>query len=261
MNEITSGMRLPAKIAFPFALLIATIPSQLRAQAPAGPIHPQRANNDTNAPVAEEKKPLPRHDLWGNWTLNVAKSDDPRKKMGQSDKGNGSGNGPTWHGGVGYPGGRGGYPGHGRGYPRESNADRNRTDDLVFPQNSLSLARKDAEIDLTDDEDRKRVLYTDGRKLQKSKDDKYKELAAHWDASRLVTGEKGPYGLKIQRSFEISPNGQQLYETLAIDRGGTGGFVLIRYIFDPTKEEKLATSDTKAAPAPSSSPSSTDDKP
>lgn len=240
-------MKLPGKLTLPLALLLAAMPSQLRAQAPAGPIHPQRADNDTNAPVAEEKKPLPRHDLWGNWTLNVNKSDDPRKKLGQSDKGNRGGNGPTWHGGVGYPGGRGGYPGHG-GYPRESNADRNRTDDLVFPQNSLLLARKDAEIDLTDDEDRKRVLYTDGRKLQKSKDDKYKEQAARWDASRLVTEEKGPNGMKIQRSFEISPNGQQLYETLAIDRGGTGGFVLIRYIFDPAKDEKPPASATNTAP-------------
>lgn len=216
----------------------------LRAQAPPGPIHPSRTDADTNARAPVQKKPLPRHDLWGNWTLNVAKSDDPRKKMYPSGSGSRD-NHPNWGGG--YPGRGGVYGGRG-GYGGENNADCNRTDELIFPANTLTLARKDAEIDLTDDESRKRVLFTDGRKLQKSKDEKYKELAARWDAERLVTDEKGPYGLKLTRSFEISPNGQQLYETLAIDRGGTGGFVLIRYIFDPAKPDAQPATVEKSVP-------------
>lgn len=239
-------MKIQSILALSASLLFLAIPTRISAQAPPGPIHPLRSDNDSNAPVAAEKKTLPRHDLWGNWTLNIYKSDDPRKKLNQSDRGNRGGNGPTWGGG--YPGARGGYPDR-RVYGRESSADRNRTDDLIYPPNSFTLVRKDAEIDLTDDEDRTRVLFTDGRKIQKSKDDKYKELAARWDASRLVAEEKGPNGMKLTRSFEISPNGQQLYETLAIERGGTGGFVLIRYIFDPAKEEKPTTTAEKAAPA------------
>ena len=242
----------PAIKFFPAAaaiLYLAATPS-LRAQAPPGPIHPARTDADTHAAAPVEQKPLPRHELWGNWKLNVARSDDPKEKMRQSRGSNRGGNAPVWGG---YPGGRGGYPG-GRVYGRESNADRNRTEELIYPANTLTLAHNDAEIDITDDENHKRALFTDGRKLQKSKDDKYKQLAAHWDGGRLVTDEKGPDGLKLTRSFEISPNGQQLYETLAVDQTVTeGGFVMLRYIFDPAKQE--------AQPATAAKPSSGDVKP
>ena len=208
------------------------------AQAPPGPIQPKRLDADKSAPPAEEKKSRPRHDLWGNWNFNVKKSDDPRKKL-QGTRGEG----PTWSG---YPGSRGGYPGARDPYGSSAIADR--LHDLIDPANSLALAHKDAEVDVTDDADRKRALFTDGRKLQKSKDDHYREQAAYWDGPRLVTDEKGPYGMKVTRSFEISWNGQQLYETLAVDLGNIGeGFVMIRYIYDPANQN--AEVDTTAKPA------------
>ena len=150
------------------AIASLAIPIPLRAQAPAGPIRPMRTDADTNAPAEAEKKPLPRHELWGHWTLNAKRSDDTTAKL---QKARGTRATPMW----------GGFP-RGGGADRESVADHNREDDVIYPQNSLALAHKDAEIDLTDDQGRKRVYFTDGRKLQKSKDDKYKELAARWDA-------------------------------------------------------------------------------
>jgi hypothetical protein len=210
------------------------IPTTLRAQAPAGPIHPLRTDTDTHAPAETEKKPLPRHELWGTWTLNPKKSDDTTAKL---QKARGTHSTPAW----------GGFP-RGRGPDRETVEDHNREDDLIYPQNSFALAHKDAEIDLTDDQGRKRVYFTDGRKLQKSKDDKYKELAARWDAGRLVSEEKGPSTIKLTRSFEISGDGQHLYETLAVDLGAVSGFVLLRYIYDPSKPN---TEDaTVAKPSP-----------
>lgn len=231
-------------------LLAATIvtayvatPAALRAQAPPGPIHPKRTDADKSLPPPEEKKPLPRHDLWGNWTLNLQRSDDPRKKMQDPHS---TRSAPVWGG---YPGGRGGYP-DSRGDPN----DRDRTHAMIDPANSLLLARKDAEVDVTDDENHKRAFFTDGRKLQKSKDEKYKEQAARWDGPRLVTDEKGPWGMKLTRSFEISPNGQQLYETLAVDRTNSGGgFVMIRYVYDPAKEDAQSSTPAK--------PNSADEKP
>ena len=203
------------------AIASLAIPIPLRAQAPDGPIHPLRTDADTNAPAEAEKKTLPRHELWGNWTLNAKRSDDTTAKL---QKARGTRATPMW----------GGFP-RGGGADRESVADHNREDDVIYPQNSLALAHKDAEIDLTDDQGRKRVYFTDGRKLQKSKDDKYKELAARWDAGRLVSEEKGPNTIRLTRSFEISPDGQHLYETLAVDLGAVSGFILLRYIYDPTK--------------------------
>ena len=253
-NEPAMKMSTQYSLMAATAILCLALPAPLRAQAPPGPIHLERSIADTHAhaPAPVEKKPLPRHELWGNWTLNAAKSDDPQKKLRQASASNRGGNGPVWGG---YPGGRGGYPGGRGGFGgRESNADRNRTEELIYPANSLALVHNDAEVDITDDENHKRALFTDGRKLQKSKDDKYKQLAAHWDGGRLVTDEKGPNALKLTRSFEISPNGQQLYETLAVDQSVTeGGFVMLRYVFDPAKQE--------AQPATATKPSSADAKP
>jgi hypothetical protein len=203
------------------AIASLAIPTALRAQAPDGPIHPLHMDADSHAPAAIEKKPLPRHELWGNWTLNPARSDDTRAKLEKARSSNG--NGRVWT----IPGGRGG--------DHQSAAEHNRADDLIYPQNSLALAHNDAQIVLTDDEGRKRVYFTDGRKLQKSKDDKYKELKARWDGGRLVSDEKGPNTISLTRSFEISPDGQHLYETLAVDLGAVSGFVLLRYIYDPAK--------------------------
>jgi hypothetical protein len=197
-------------------------PASLRAQAAAGPIHPLHMDADSHAPAAIEEKPLPRHELWGNWTLNAAKSDDTRAKLEKARSSNG-GSGRVWT----IPGGRGG--------DRQSAAEHNRADDLIYPQNSFALAHNDTQVVLTDDEGRKRVYFTDKRKLQKSKDDKYKELAARWDGGRLVSEEKGPNIIKLTRSFEISPDGQHLHETLAVDLGAVSGFVLLRYVYDPAK--------------------------
>jgi hypothetical protein len=221
------------------AIASLAIPTALHAQAPAGPIHPLRIDADAHAPTEAEKKPLPRHELWGNWTLNARKSDNTTAKL---EKARGTRSAPTW----------GGFP-RGRGGDRETPEDRNRDDEVIYPQNSFALARKDAEIDLIDDEGRKRVYFTDGRKLKKSKDEKYKELAARWDGGRLVSEEKGPSTIRLTRSLEISADGQHLNETLAVDLGAVSGFILLRYIYDPAKPNTKDATATK--------PNSTDGKP
>lgn len=93
---------------------------------------------------------------------------------------------------------------------------------------------------MTDDQGRKRVFYTDGRKLQKPKDDKYQEIAARWDDKRLVAEEKGPSGRKITRTFELAPDGTQLYETLHMEGGRSGSAVVIRFVYD-TSESSAAS--------------------
>ena len=62
--------------------------------------------------------------------------------------------------------------------------------DLVRPASSLSIALKDkTEVNLTDDQYHKLVLFTDGRQLQKPKDETYQEIAAHWSGDQLVSDE------------------------------------------------------------------------
>jgi hypothetical protein len=116
----------------------------------------------------------------------------------------------------------------------ESDEDRQKMQEIVSASNSLNIAeaKKDAEIDIFDDQQRKQALFTDGRKPQKSKDLNYQEVSAHWDGNRLVTDEKSPSGKKISRTYELSYDGTQLYETVRMTRGRSDSHISIRYVFD-----------------------------
>lgn len=214
------------------------IPASLCAQAPAGPLpaaQPQASPSPT--PTAQNQpRAQSRTSILGRWKLNRDESDDPHKKM--EDARASSASRPRNGSGVsigGFPiGGHGGYGARGG----ESDEDRQRTQDLITPANSLTLEQKDPknpEVDLTDDQNRKRALFTDGRKIQKadSKDDSYQEIAAHWDGSRLVTDEKSPRGGKMSRTFELSYDGTQLYETLRLTTGHSNTALDVRYVYEP----------------------------
>jgi hypothetical protein len=218
------------------------LPGFVRAQAPPGPLPPTQP---VDSPPPSAAKPLPpkmpvrpRTSIIGAWKLDRDDSDDPRKKMQEARGSGGNGGyGGNRRMGGGYPGG--GYPGGGyggrRGGPQgESDEERRRMQELMNPSNTLTLAEatRDVEIDLFDDQERKRAFFTDGRKLQKSKDANYQEIAAHWDGKRLVTDEKSPRGGKMSRSYELSYDGTQLYETLHMTVGHNDTPLVIRYVYD-----------------------------
>jgi hypothetical protein len=120
-----------------------------------------------------------------------------------------------------------------------SDSDRGILRELTDPPEGLNIMQKDSkggEVDLTDDMARKRVFFTDGRKTEKSKDDSYQEIDAKWDGKSLISEEKTSRG-KFSRTFELAPNGQQLYETVRIDGSvysgkGSGPQVYIQYVYD-----------------------------
>ena len=89
--------------------------------------------------------------------------------------------------------------------------------ELVRPESSQTIELKDAEVDSTDNRANKLVFYTDGRKIQKSKDDSLKQISAHWNGGQLVTDERGPKGRKMSRTIELSSDGKQIYETWHIE--------------------------------------------
>jgi hypothetical protein len=125
-------------------------------------------------------------------------------------------------------GGRGGY-GRGGG---ESDEERQKMRELISPPATMTLSMTGAEVDLVDDRDRKQAFMTDGRKLQKSKDPNYQEIAAKFDGNRLVTREKNPRGDKMSRTFELAEDGRQLYETLHMTTGGNNTPLALRYVYD-----------------------------
>jgi hypothetical protein len=105
--------------------------------------------------------------------------------------------------------------------------------ELLSPPATMTFSMTGAEMDLLDDHDRKRAFMTDGRKLKKSKDYNYQEITAKWDGNRLVTEEKSPRGGKMSRTFELSPDGRQLYENLHIEGSGRNTRSLdVHYVYD-----------------------------
>ena len=218
------------------------LPASVRGQAPAGPLpaaQPQPPSSPDARPQAQtQSAPVkPRASIMGAWKLNADESDDPRKKMQDARGGNGGGGGGRGGVRMGIPGMGGGPYGGGRrggGGGNESDQDRERMQEVLAPSRSLTVAEatKNVEVDVFDDQERKTAIYTDGRKLQKSKDASNQEIAAHWDGNRLVTDEKTPRGEKMSRTYELSYDGTQMYETVRMTRGRSGSQVSIRYVYD-----------------------------
>jgi hypothetical protein len=202
------------------------------AQAPAGPVvaSPQPVGAATAKAPEPVPLPPPRQSILGAWKLNRDESDDPRQRARDSqDSGNGGYGGR--HPGGGWPGG-GGMGGHRGGYGGESDEQRQKMRELFSPPKTMTFSMTGAEVDLLDDRDRKRALMTDGRKLKKSKDENYQEIAAKWDGNRLVTEEKDPRGNKMSRTFELSEDGRQLYETLHLKMGRSNTDTSFRFVYD-----------------------------
>ena len=206
-----------------------------KAQAPAGPLTsaPQAAPGTTVKAPEPPPLPPPRQSILGAWKLNRDESDDMRNRSQDSSNRTYGGGRP---GGGGWPGG--GYGGHHGGYGSgESDQDRQKMQELLSPPRTMTFSMTGAEVDLMDDHDRKRAFMTDGRKLQKSKDDSYQEIAAKWDGNRLITDEKSPRGGKMSRTFELSPDGRQLYENLHIEGSGRNSHAMdIHYVYEIVPE-------------------------
>jgi hypothetical protein len=216
-----------------FAALSLLAAGVAHAQSPSGPITaaPAQPNPATTANAPNPAPlPAPRTTILGAWKFNPDDSDDPSKRRQDSGGSNGGYGGRGRMGGSWPGGGGGGYGGHRGG--GEGDEQRQKMHELFTPARSITLSMTGAEVDLVDDRDRKRAFMTDGRKLQKPKDDSYQEIAAKFDGNRLVTDEKDPRGNKMSRTFELSSEGRQLYETLHMTSGRSNTSLVIRYVYD-----------------------------
>jgi hypothetical protein len=219
-----TGWLLPCMTMATWLLAAQTVP----AQAPPGPQSAPPAPQGGPPPPAIQKvaSAKPRQTILGAWKLNKDESDNPRDRMRQNQDRGGYGGGRR---GGGYPGGRGGYGGR-----PESEEDRARMYEMMEPPREIKLAMTGAEVDLFDNLDRKRAFITDGRKLQKSKDTSYAEIAAHWEGKRLVTDEKDALGNKMSRTFELSEDGLQLFEKIHMTMGRSGAPAVFEFVYDAT---------------------------
>jgi hypothetical protein len=234
-------------------------PAGTRAQAPAGPLpaaQSQAPSSSQEVQPQQQSAPVkPRTSIMGPWKLNRDESDDARQKMQDARGAGGGGGGRAGGGGggvrMGIPGipgmgGGGGRRGGGGGGGNENDSDREKMQEVLDPSRALTLAeaKKDIEVDVFDDQQRKTAIYTDGRKLQKTKDSNNQEILAHWDGNRLVTDEKTPSGKKMSRTYELSYDGTQLYETLKLTRGRSDSQISIRYVYDQANAQTAQSPQT-----------------
>ena len=220
-------------------------------QAPPGPLPPSHPlPPPPPAPPARKKPEVePRKSLAGYWKLNMDESDDAKQKLEDARKTQAGSGGPGGgmggpRVGIGFPcmgcGPNGPYGGGGptRG---DDTYDSEHMWELIRPEYSQNITLGDTEVDSTNDHGNKIIYWTDGRKIQKSKDknqdDSLLEVSARWQDKQLVTDEKGPRGKKISRTFELSPDGKQFYETWTLETNSRSGAPIhIRYVYDAAVE-------------------------
>jgi hypothetical protein len=195
--------------------------------------------------------------LDGTWKLDRDQSDDAREKLRSATQnrdqdspmgrhGGMGGGGPMGGGGgigVGIPGiggmGRPGGPGGPGGSSRGSGSDEQhaRLRELLEAPEQLKVAQRGPEVDMTDPQYREREMFTDGRKIEKSKDAMQIPVKAHWDHETLVTEEQGPNGEKISHSYELAADGKQLTDTLTLESKHLKAPVIIRSVYDKAGSE------------------------
>jgi len=205
------------------------LPLGVSAQnAPAGPIAPgtpsdQASSSHAQAPV---DSPVAHPNLAGTWQLNKKQSDDPREKMREArgDQENGGG----------------GWGGRGMGRSRQSQGGGN---DMTNEFAQLTITETDSMAKVTGKSGRVLALYSSSDQAQKQSegsDSKQPDNAeerspvAQWQQDHLVVTTQTRRG-STTRSYQLSPDGKQLFVTTRIENQRLSQPVVIRFVYDPIK--------------------------
>jgi hypothetical protein len=219
------------------------------AQAPPGPITPPPDAMPSGPPTPPPPRMEPRKNILGAWRLNRDDSDDPRQKSNQrkandpnSNRSGGGLGGPH----IGFPGGTiggpgvgGGQPGHGS--PKESDEDKERYRELIDPSVRLRMERKgdkDPIVTMFGDQGRKTIFYTDGHKPDTAAGVGIDVVEARWDEGKLVSDSQLPKKGSMRRTYEISPDGLQLYEEVELVTGKDKNPATFRFVYDAVNGEE-----------------------
>ena len=148
--------------------------------------------------------------LSGTWKFNATQSDNPRSKyqgmhQGEqppSGQGSSSGQGSgRWHGGSSQGNSDREHGGHGGTFE---------------PPQSLTITYTPPELKITDDKGKERTLYTDGRKSEREIDSPRRgkvtiTSTASWSDDQLVEESQMPDGGTMTVTYELAPDGKQLF--------------------------------------------------
>jgi hypothetical protein len=219
------------------------------AQAPPGPIAPVASQRSANEPPPPPPvKIVPRTNILGAWKLNRDESDDPKarsnqRKVNDPNQGHGGNSGPH----IGFPGGGMGGPGvgggqRGNGGPqKDTSEDRQRYMELIDPSIRLKLARKtekDPIVEMFGDQGRKTIFYTDGHKPDAPAGVGTDVVEAKWDGDKLVSSSPLPKKGSLTRTYEVSPDGLQLWEEVEMVIGKDKNPSRFRFVYDAVAREE-----------------------
>jgi len=216
------------------------------AQAPPGPITPPPDAAPSGPATPPPPKITPRKNILGAWRLNRDDSDDPRQKSNQrktndpsSNRSGGGLGGPR----IGFPGGTIGGPGAGGGphggSPKTTDEDKERYRELIDPSVRLRMERKndnDPVVIMLGDQGRKTIFYTDGHKPDASGVGT-DVVEARWDGGKLISESQLPKKGSMRRTYELSPDGLQLYEEVELVTGKDKNPSNFRFVYDAVKSE------------------------
>jgi hypothetical protein len=228
------------------AIVITVCAGRAFAQAPAGPL-PSAAPADQPPPAAKPRTPAQiggKPNLSGAWTLNKDDSDDPREKMQQAGNSGGQRRG-GWSAGGGMGGGgwggmgggrRGGGAGGGRGQGSSSDGER---DGMMNDLSHITIEQTATSAKVADESGRVLAVYSseDSSRANSPSSSSNSESAppmAQWKDAQLVVVTPGRREGSTTRTFELSPDGKQLYVTTKIQNPRFKNPVTIRFVYDPT---------------------------
>jgi hypothetical protein len=200
--------------------------------------------------------------LAGKWSFNADQSDDANSQIqkaeqNSSSSGNYPGGGSTAGGGYpgggypgggypggGYPGGRGGIGmggigggGMGRGGRGQRSAGQGPSSEdlekLARDPKTLTISQDDQKLSIVDDNGDVNTLYPDGKKhKQQDANGDTVEYKTHWDDQRLVAESKLKHSGKLTSTYELSPDGKQLFLTTRLDNSALAAPLIIRRVYD-----------------------------
>ena len=167
-------------------------------------------------------------DFSGTWQLNEDLSEDPRSEMRdrtQSRRGGGMGRGG---GGMGRGGGGMGR-GSGMGDPE---AMRDRMRRMEQGSKTLRILHVEPQMTVHTADDREQLIYTDGRKQERTGGVGPVETRGKWKKGKLVVQDRMETGMTITRTFFYVPQDPHLYVDMEIE--GRGSSLRFQRVYDRT---------------------------
>jgi hypothetical protein len=149
--------------------------------------------------------------------------------------GAGMGRGGVGTGGMGGPGGMGrGGTGRGPGGAAQSEGVNGEDlEALATDPKALTIDQNDKQISIADDADHTENLYPDGKKHKGDDSSGPKTgIKTHWNGNRLVAESKLGHSGKLTETYELSPDGKQLYYTSELDSSRLASPLIIRRVYD-----------------------------